>query len=110
MYIKYGFERKIKSNEEIQNDKMKERNIEVESSGLFTVIENSIMENVILYSVDRYIELLKTFPDHSVEKKPKINEMYDKIRIELSKYNNEIYMKIRTNLIIARRNLTTALT
>lgn len=110
LYIKYGFERKIKSNEEIQNDKMKERNIEIESSGLFTVIENSIMENVILYSVDRYIELLKTFPDHSVEKKPKINEMYDKIRIELSKYNNEIYMKIRTNLIIARRNLTTAST
>lgn len=110
LYIENGFERKTKSNLEIQNDKIKERYFEVESSGFFTVVENSIMENVVLYSVDRYIELLKTFPDHSIEKKPKINEMYEKIRFELSKYNNEIYMKIRTNLIIARRKLTTAST
>lgn len=66
VYAAHGFSsRPGKDPRDIQNEKIAARRREIDGSGLFRVVEHRVFRRIIEYSSDRYVGLLKTFPDHT---------------------------------------------
>jgi len=100
IYAKYGMGQNTeKSLLEIQQDKIESRKREIDESGFFRVVEHSIFKNTFDYSLDNYIKLLRTFPDHS--KLPE--NFFNEIIHAISLYGNKIQIRILTNLEIAEK-------
>jgi SAM-dependent methyltransferase len=100
IYEKYGkgFNDK-KSNYERQMEKIESRRKEIDESNYFKVIEHKIIKNLFEYSTYEYIQLLKTFSDHS-EFDSKFWEEMEQIIIN---NGNKINVKIISNLEIANK-------
>lgn len=103
LYVKYGFEKKTKTRKEILDEKIHQRKREIEESGLFHIIEHQRITHCLEYSSDQYINLLKTFPDHSQRKRPAIENMFQEIREQLQTNHGKIDIEITVNIEIARK-------
>ena len=103
VYKKYGFKNNG-NRDDILNIKSEKRKNEIELSGLFHLQENTLLYRKEMYGIEKYIKLLRTFPDHTESKKPKIESMFDEIRQIGNKYENMIPVRIVVDLKIARKS------
>jgi ubiquinone/menaquinone biosynthesis C-methylase UbiE len=110
IYTKYGFPKSKATSDEIRNDKIEKRKNEIIQSGLFSLIEHKVINTSKRYDVKSYIKLLQTFPDHSKEKIPSIDNMFKDIEDIILAKNDYIDVKVVVNLEIAKKILTTAST
>ena len=89
-----------KSAHERQMEKIESRKKEIEESGFFTVIEHRIIKSILEYPTEKYIRLLKTFPDHS-----KMGAGFFEEIAEIIKSNGDnIGVRVLVNLEIAGKN------
>jgi len=88
-----------KSNYERIMKKIENRRNEIEESGYFTLIEHKIIYNILEYTKDEYIQLLRTFPDHSELS----NDFWFKIEQTIKENGNKINVIVIINLEIADR-------
>lgn len=102
IYEKYGkgFSDK-KSNYEKQMEKIENRRKEINESNYFKVIEHKILYNILEYTTTEYIQLLKTFSDHSELGYDFWLEMEQIIK----ENGNKINVKIIINLEIAKKDI-----
>ena len=100
VYNKYGNRTSDgKSSYERQMEKIETRKNEILDSNLFNIIEHKIIKNVLEYTSEKYINLLKTFPDHT-----KMEErFFEKIKEIIKDNGNMIEVRILINLEIARK-------
>jgi SAM-dependent methyltransferase len=97
IYVKYGNGINGGKNlYERQTEKIEGRRNEIEESGYFRIIEHKTMKNVIEYDVENYLELLKTFPDHTKMEE----EFFADIKETITE---KIEVRILTNLEICNR-------
>jgi len=98
IYDKYGkkFTDK-KSNYERIMIKIENRKNEIEECGYFKLIEHKIIYNVLEYTKDEYIQLLKTFPDHS----ELVNDFWIEMGQILKENGNKTNVIVIINLEIA---------
>lgn len=100
IYKKYekGFNDK-KSNYERQMEKIENRRKEIEESKYFKIIEHKIIKNVLEYRTNEYMQLLKSFSDHS--------ELSDDFWTEMEQIikdnGNKINVTIICNLEMAKK-------
>jgi SAM-dependent methyltransferase len=100
IYTKYGKGIKDeKSPYEKQMEKIESRKIEIEMSNLFNMIEHKIIKNIREYTKENYIQLLKTFSDHSEMEEG----FFEEIRETIKKHGNKIEVRILVNLEIASK-------
>jgi len=98
IYAKYGKGIKDgKSSYERQIEKIESRKIEIEKVNLFNIIEHKIIKNVKKYTMENYIQLLKTFSDHSEMEEG----FFQEIKETIKKHGNKIDVRILVNLEIA---------
>jgi SAM-dependent methyltransferase len=102
VYSKYGSgTNNGKSAYERQMEKIECRKNEIEESNVFNIIEHKIIKNVLEYTSEKYINLLKTFPDHlNMEK-----GFFTKIKDIIKSNGNKIDIRITINLEIAKKKL-----
>jgi len=86
-----------KSNYERIMIKIENRKNEIEESGYFKIIEHKIIYNVLEYTKDEYIQLLKTFPDHS----ELVNDFWIEMGQIIKENGNKINVIVIINLEIA---------
>ena len=78
-------------------DKIENRKNEINESNYFRVIEHKIISNILEYTKDEYIQLLKTFPDHS----ELVNGFWLEMEQIIKENGNKIKVRLITNLEIA---------
>jgi len=101
LYTRYGMRSHKQENyQKIQLDKIESRKKEIAESGYFRIIKHSIFKNISNYSTDQYINLLRTFPDHSTLPE----SFFDEVASITSLNGNKIQVSILTNLEIAEKN------
>jgi SAM-dependent methyltransferase len=104
IYKKYGFPTTgNKSSLDMQEEKIEKRKNEIDESGMFRIIDHQVIRRTINYSSERYIKLLRTFPDHAKEKIANIEGFFEEIAKLVSKEQDNISVKISVNLEIARK-------
>jgi phospholipid N-methyltransferase len=98
IYGKYSKEFTDKeSNYERIIKKIENRKNEIEESRYFKLIEHKIIYNVLEYTKDEYIQLLKTFPDHS----ELVNDFWIEMEHILKENGDKISVIVIINLEIA---------
>ena len=103
LYMKYGMKADKQSVREQQAENIKKRKDEIEGSGLFHIVKHAIFENTIKYETGKYINLLKTFSDHSKEKVPEIELFFQEISNVINSNHGVIDLNIKINLEIAQK-------
>jgi len=86
-----------KNNYERIMDKIENRKNEINESNYFRVIEHKIFSNILEYTKDEYIQLLRTFPDHS----ELVNDFWIEMEQIIKENGNKINVRLITNLEIA---------
>ena len=76
---------------------------EITHSGYFTIKDHRLFTNIYEYDSDSYIKLLQTFSDHSKEKMPNIEKLFEAIRSLILAHNNRIVESVVVNLEIAEK-------
>lgn len=104
LYGHYGFKSGNKNNKELREEKINARKNEIDNSGLFSVIGHHIIKYTIRYSSVKYIELLKTFPDHLSTKIHRIEDFFRNIEELIDRREGIIDVEIVVNLEIAKKN------
>ena len=102
VYIKYGYGTDDgKSQYEKQIEKIESRKKEILDNDMFELIEHKIVKNVIEYTAENYLNLLKTFSDHI-----KMEESFFEEIIEIIKDNgNIIEVRALINLEIGKKKV-----
>jgi len=103
LYAKYGMKTDNKNVHERQAENITRRRNEIEDSGLFHVIKHNIFNNWFAYSTQRYLNLLKTFSDHSKRNVPDIDSFYHEVSKLIDWNDGIIDVDIKVNLEIAAR-------
>ena len=102
VYNKYNMETNdSKSIYEKQIKKIESRKIEIEDSNLFDVVEHKLIKNVLVYSSEMYIKLLKTYSDHVKYS----NKFFKEIEEIVKRNENKIEVRILINLEIAKKKV-----
>jgi hypothetical protein len=73
--------------------------MEIEESNLFEIIDHKIIKDIKEYTMENYIELLKTFPDHLEMK----DVFFEEIKETIKNHGNKIEVRILINLEIAKK-------
>ena len=103
LYQKFGFPDSDKNREQVLSEKVEQRRIEIEQSGFFTICAHRLISKDYRYPTERYIGLLKTFPNHAKEKVPQIDQLFEEIRELLSAHHNCITVNVIVDLKIAQK-------
>ena len=78
-------------------EKIENRRKEINESDYFKIIEHKIICNTLEYTKDEYMQLLKTFPDHSELN----NNFWFEMEQTIKENRNNINVRITINLEIA---------
>ncbi|MDC7223405.1 MAG: hypothetical protein PQJ60_06655, partial [Spirochaetales bacterium] len=78
---------------QMRRNKIDKRRKEVEESGCFTVIDHYATDYALFYSSERYIKLLKTYPNNNLPPE-KIDRFYEKMTQFIQDNHDEIELKI----------------
>ncbi len=105
LYQKYGLPGSDKSREQVLFEKAQERQLEIEQSELFTICANQFIYKDYPYPTEKYIGLLKTFPNHAKEKFPQVDQMFEEIK-QIGDANHDcITVNVVVDLKIARKKM-----
>jgi SAM-dependent methyltransferase len=102
LYQKYGMSVPGGDMHALQQKKRESRRKEIEESGYFHVVKEELLDDSIPYTAARYINLLKTFSDHSCV--PGINSFYDETFRFIESLGGYIGVHITAQLVIAAKN------
>lgn len=94
--------RKLTSAERI-NEKILQRRQEINESSYFEVVRHQIFTSNYHFNSEMYIKLLRTFPDHE----NLTSEFFTEVAEVICKNQNQIKVKITTNLEVARKRKLT---
>jgi SAM-dependent methyltransferase len=104
VYAAHGFPpRPDRDQRDIQNEKIAARQREIDESGLFRVVGHRVIRHVIAYSSDRYVGLLKTFPDHTDGSILDPEGFFEGIAAIGRRHGDLIPVEVRVNLELARK-------
>jgi SAM-dependent methyltransferase len=102
LYEKYGMSIPGTDMHALQQKKMDDRRKEIETSGYFHNAKEILLDRSVPYPAGRYINLLKTFSDHS--RVPGINSFYDETFRFIETLGGYIGVHITAQLVIAAKN------
>jgi len=102
LYEKYGMSIPGADMHALQQKKMDDRRREIETNGYFHTAKEILLDKSVLYPAARYINLLKTFSDHS--RVPGINSFYDETFRFIESLGGYISVHITAQLVIAAKN------
>jgi trans-aconitate methyltransferase len=105
LYEKYGMAAPGTDMRRLQQEKMKNRRKELETNGYFHLVNEALFNRNIPYTASRYINLLKTFSDHS--RVPGINSFYEEVFNFIENSGGIINVRITAQLEIAAKNAAT---